>query len=122
MLRRRAADHLVASEARLERRNPGLARDGHRAVTVQARDPVLTGVDVVTKEDWLTGARQPPRVADDGSFVRWRRLAALCHGRGEGGGDGHGYRGTHPGPTPPLRHQSRTIASVSRVYVTTPAP
>src|SRR2546426_12528912 len=77
MRRRRPADHLVASEARLERRNPGLARDGHCAVTVQAGDPVLTGVDVVTKEDWLTGTRQPPRVADDGSFVWWRRLAAL---------------------------------------------
>src|SRR2546425_9305804 len=44
MRRRRPADHLVASEARLERRNPGFARDGHCAVTVQAGDPVLTGV------------------------------------------------------------------------------
>src|SRR2546426_9729189 len=37
---------------------------------------------------------------------------------GRGGGDGHGYRDTHSGPTTPLRHQSRSMANVSCVYGT----
>src|SRR5947209_2500912 len=78
MGRRGAADHLMTAEAGLHRGDPRLARDGHRAVTVQARDLILTGVDVVTEEDGLAGTLQPPRVADDESLVAGRRLTILC--------------------------------------------
>src|SRR2546427_8129855 len=47
----RAADHLMTAEAGLYRWDPGLARDGHRAVAVQAGDLILAGVNVVTKEE-----------------------------------------------------------------------
>src|SRR5207237_9854940 len=64
-----SADHLMTAEAGLHRRDPRLARDGHRIVTVQAGDLILAGVDVVTEEDRLAGTLEPPRVADDGSLV-----------------------------------------------------
>src|SRR2546428_153150 len=63
MGRRGAADHLMTAEAGLHRGDPRLARDGHRAVTVQAGDLILTGVDVVTEEDWLAGILLPPLVS-----------------------------------------------------------
>src|SRR5256885_2584304 len=57
-----AADHLMTAEAGLHRRDPRLARDSHRTVTVQAGDLILAGVDVVTEEDRLAGAPQPAPV------------------------------------------------------------
>src|SRR6266511_375614 len=51
--RRRAADQLMTTDARLQRRNPRLARDGDGRVAVQAGNLILAGVDVVTKEDRL---------------------------------------------------------------------
>src|SRR6266705_999538 len=114
MRRCRAADHLVTAEARLERRNPRLARDRHGAVTIEAGNLVLTGVDVVAEEDGLPGAFEPPRVADDGSFVGWSWLTGLCRGRD---GDRQCDRDAPPDPDPttPLRHQSRSMANVSFV-------
>src|SRR5437773_900546 len=67
--RRRPADHLMASEAGLHRRDSRLARDRHRAVTVEAGDLILPGMDVVTKKNWLAGTLELPRVADDGRLV-----------------------------------------------------
>src|SRR5207244_13574284 len=67
--RRRPADHLMASEAGLHRRDSRLARDRPRAVTVEAGDLILPGMDVVTKKNWLAGTLELPRVADDGRLV-----------------------------------------------------
>src|SRR5882724_4723654 len=103
-----AADNLMTTEAGLHRGDPRLARDGHGAVTVQAGDLVLTGVDVVTEEDRLAGALQPPRVADDGSLVARRRLTGLCRGRK---GDRQCDRDTGPDPPTPLRHPERSMAN-----------
>src|SRR6267378_4722150 len=108
MGRRRAADHLMTPEAGLHRGDPRLARDGHRTVTVQAGDLVLTGVDVVTEEDGLAGTLEPPRVADDGSLVARRRLTGLCRGRE---GDRQCDRNAGPDPPTPLRHPERSMAN-----------
>src|SRR5436853_6386755 len=64
-----SADHLMTTEAGLHRRDPRLARDGHRIVTVQAGDLILAGVDVVTEEDRLARPVEPPRVAGGGTLV-----------------------------------------------------
>src|SRR5882724_12597318 len=103
-----AADNLMTTEAGLHRGDPRLARDGHGAVTVQAGDLVLTGVDVVTEEDRLAGALQTPRVADDGSLVAIRRLTGLCRGRE---GDRQCDRNAGPDPPTPLRHPERSMAN-----------
>src|SRR3989454_6714359 len=105
-----AADDLMTAEAGLYRGDPRLARDGHGVVTVQAGDLVLTGVDVVTKEDGLAGTLEPPRVADDGSLVARRRLTGLCRDRE---GDQQCDRDAPPGPDPPtpLRHPERSMAN-----------
>src|SRR5438876_9756549 len=110
MGRRGAADQLMTAEAGLHRGDPRLARDGHRAVTVQAGDLILTGVDVVTEEDGLAGTLQPPRVADDGSLVAGRRLTSLCRGRES---DQQCDRDAPPGPDPttPLRHPEHSMAN-----------
>src|SRR4029077_3458646 len=104
----RAADDLMTAEAGLHRRDPGLARDGHRTVAVQAGDLILTGVDVVTKEYGLAGTLQPPRVADDGSLVARRRLTGLCRDRK---GDRQCDRDPGPDPPTPLRHPERSMAN-----------
>src|SRR5436309_8635913 len=105
-----AADYLVTAEAGLHRGDPRLARDGHRAVTIEAGDLILTGVDVVTEEDGLAGTLQPPRVADDGSLVAGRRLTSLCRGRES---DQQCDRDAPPGPDPttPLRHPEHSMAN-----------
>src|SRR5437870_945109 len=112
MGRRRAADHLMTAEAGLHRRDPRLARDGHGAVTIQAGDLILTGVDVVTEEDGLARTLEPLRVAEDGSFVPGCRLTGLCRGRE---GDQERDRDAPPGPDPttPPRHPERSTANVS---------
>src|SRR6266853_770156 len=103
-----ARHDLVTAEAGLHRGDPRLARYGHRTVTVQAGDLILTGVDVVAEEDGLAGTLEPPRVADDGSLVAWRRLTGLCRGRK---GDRQGDRDTGPDPPTPLRHPERSMAN-----------
>src|SRR6266571_3694435 len=109
MGRRGAADHLMTAEAGLHRGDPRLARDGHRAVTVQAGDLVLTGVDVVTEEDGLAGTGEFPRVGDDASCGGRCRLSVLRRGwAGNEESDSDAGRG----PTTPLRHQSRSMANV----------
>src|SRR2546429_2975033 len=110
MGRRGAADHLMTPEAGLYCGNPRLARDGHRAVTVQAGDLILTGVDVVTEKNGLAGTPEAPRVADDGSFIRGRGLTGLCRGRES---DQQCDRDAPPGPDPttPLRHPARSMAN-----------
>src|SRR6266568_5040818 len=110
MRRRRAADHLMAAEARLHRGDAGLARDRHRAVAVQTRHLVLAGVDVVTEEDGLARALEPPGVVDDGGREACSGLTSL---RGSGDGDRHGDRHTHPDPTTPLLHPERSMATGS---------
>src|SRR2546429_8243004 len=105
-----AADDLVAAEARLYRRDAGLARDGDGAVAVQTRHLVLAGVDIVTKEDGLTWALEPRRIADDGGLEARSRLTGL---RGGGDGDRQSDRHTHPDPTTPLRHPERSMATGS---------
>src|SRR5882762_11874061 len=105
---RRAADHLMTAEAGLHRGDPRLARDGHRTVTVQAGDLILTSVDVVTEEDGLAGTFEPPRVADDGSLVARRRLTGLRRGRE---GDRQCDRDAGPDPPTPLRHPERSMAN-----------
>src|SRR3989442_9113741 len=112
MRRCRAGDHLVAAEARLERRDPRLARNRHRAVAVQAGNLVLTGVNVVAKEDRLPGTGEFPRVANDGSRVGRRSLPVLRRG---GAGNEESDCEAGRGPTTPLRHQSRSMANVSCV-------
>src|SRR5438876_645585 len=107
---RGSADHLMTTEAGLHRRDPRLARDGHRIVTVQAGDLILAGVDVVTEEDRLAGTLEPPRVADDGSLVAWSGLTGLCRGR-EGNQQGDRHAG--PDVTTPLRHPKAPMANVS---------
>src|SRR5260370_6423259 len=104
----RATDDLMTAEAGLHRGDPRFARDGHRAVAVQAGDLILTGVNVVTKEDGLAGTLQPPRVADDGSLVARRRLTGLCRGR-----KADRQRDRDPGPDPPtpLRHPEHSMAN-----------
>src|SRR6266545_1861071 len=52
------ADQLMATDAGLQRGNPRLARHRHRGVAIQAGDLILAGVDVVTKEDRLTGTAE----------------------------------------------------------------
>src|SRR3989441_5647180 len=105
-----AADHLMTAEAGLHRWDPRLARDGHRVVTIQAGDLILTGVDVVTEKDGLAGTLETPRVADDGSFIRGRGLTGLCRGRES---DQQCDRDAPPGPDPttPLRHPARSMAN-----------
>src|SRR5438874_2128028 len=66
---RPAPDELMAPEAGLHRGNAGLTRDRDRRMTVEARNPVLPGVDVVPEEDRLAGTIQVSRVADDGSVL-----------------------------------------------------
>src|SRR6266571_8830018 len=105
-----AADDLMAAEARLYRRDAGLARDRHRAVAVQTRHLVLPGVDVVTEEDGLARPLEPPRIADDGGLEASSRLTGL---RGGGDGDRHSDRHAHPDPTTPLRHPERSMATGS---------
>src|SRR5207247_5467355 len=103
------ADDLVAAEARLDRGDPGLTRDGDGAVTVEAGDLVLAGVDVVAKEDRLTGTGEFPRVGDDASCGGRCRVWALRRGwAGNEESDSDAGRG----PTTPLLHQSRTMANV----------
>src|SRR5207302_586335 len=77
---RRTGDHLVTAETRLDRWDPGLTRDGDGAVTIEAGDLVLAGVDVVAKEDWLTGTGEVPRVGDDASGGGRCRLSVLRRG------------------------------------------
>src|SRR3989441_9905149 len=110
MRRCRAGDHLVAAEARLERRDPRLARNRHRAVAVQAGNLVLTGVNVVAKEDRLPGTGEFPRVANDGSRVGRRSLPVLRRG---GGRQEESDREGGPGPTTPPPPQSRSQGEVS---------
>src|SRR5437879_2718636 len=105
---RGTADYLMTAEAGLHRGDPRFARDGHRAVAVQTGDLILTGVNVVTKEDGLAGTLQPPRVADDGSLVARRRLTSLCRGRK---GDRQCDRDPGPDPPTPLRHPERSMAN-----------
>src|SRR5437867_5090309 len=107
---RGTADDLVTAEAGLHRGDPRLARDGHRAVTIQAGDLILTGVDVVTEKNGLAGTLEAPRVADDGSFGRGRGLTGLCRGRES---DQQCDRDAPPGPDPttPLRHPARSMAN-----------
>src|SRR5436309_7231467 len=107
---RGTADYLVTAEAGLHRRDPRLARDGHRAVTIQAGDLILTGVDVVTEKNRLAGTIEAPRVADDGSFMRGCGLTGLCRGRES---DQQCDRDAPPGPDPttPLRHPARSMAN-----------
>src|SRR5690242_614551 len=112
MGRRRPADHLVAAEARLERRNAGFARDRHGIVTVQARDLVLARVDVVSVAARLEGTIEPPRVADEGSLVAWSGLSRVCRGRE---GDHERDRDAGPDGTTPLRHPKAPMANVSVV-------
>src|SRR5947207_2142176 len=69
MRRRRAADQLVAAHAGLERRNPRFARNRGRVVAIHARDLVLPGMNVVTKEDRLARSLETAGVADDGGLV-----------------------------------------------------
>src|SRR5690349_13045898 len=102
------ADYLVAAPARLERRDAGLARDRHGAVTVQAGDLILPGVDVVTEEDRLAGTLESPRVVDDGSLVAWSGLIRLCRGRG--GGEEQRDRPAGPAAATPLRDPLAPIA------------
>src|SRR5436190_1901563 len=103
------ADDLVTAEARLHRGDSGLTRHGDRAVTIQAGDLVLAGVDVVTKEDRLTGTGKFPRVGDDASGGGRCGLSVLRRGwAGNEESDSDAGRG----PTTPLRHQSRSMANV----------
>src|SRR5688572_21765010 len=69
MRRRRAADQLMAAHARLERGNPGLARDRCRVMAVHAGDLVLSRMDVVAEKDRLARPLEVTRVADDGSLI-----------------------------------------------------
>src|SRR5207237_9975065 len=104
-----AADDLVAAEAGLDRWDSGLTRDGDGAVTVEAGDLVLAGVDVMAKEDRLTGTGEFPRVGDDASWGGRCRLSVLRRGwAGYEESDSDAGRG----PTTPLRHQSRSMANV----------
>src|SRR6266446_5361564 len=73
MGRRGAADQLVAPDAGLERRDSRLAGDRGRVVAVHARDLILPGMDVVSKEDRLAWPLEITGVADDGSLERGRR-------------------------------------------------
>src|SRR5256886_2008501 len=106
---RRAADHLVAAEAGLDRWDSGLTRDGDGAVTVEAGDLVLAGGDVMAEEGRLARTSEFPRVGDDASWGGRCRLSVLRRGWG-------GYEGSDSdarrGPTPPLRPQSRSMADV----------
>src|SRR5690348_1509280 len=115
MRRRGTADHLMTAEARLQRRDPGLARDRNGAMTIQTGDVVLPGMNVVTEEDRLAGTVEPAGIADDTSRgCRWS-LTGLRHRR-----EGHEQRDRDarahtPGPDPvtPLRHPERSMANVS---------
>src|SRR5207244_8300131 len=79
------------------------------AVAVEAGDLVLAGVDVVAKEERLTGTGEFPRVGDDASCGGRCRLSVLRRGwAGNGESDGDAGRG----PTTPLPHQSRSMANV----------
>src|SRR4051812_24425156 len=82
MRRRRTADQLVTTHARLEGRNPRLARNRGRVVAIHARDLVLPGMDIVTKENRLARSVEIAGVADDGSSVprclRGSRLGLLA--------------------------------------------
>src|SRR2546425_8837769 len=105
-------NHLMAAKARLDRRDPRLARNSDRAVAVEAGDLVLAGVDVVTKEDRLPGTGEFPRVADDGGSEDRGTLSVLRRG---GAGNEQSDCDAGRGPTTPLRHQSRSMANVSCV-------
>src|SRR5437773_8547655 len=66
---RASADQLMAAHASLQRRNPRLAGDGGRVVTVHTRDLILPGMDVVAKEDRLARPLQAAGIGDDGCCV-----------------------------------------------------
>ena len=92
----------MAPEAGLHRGNAGLTRDRDRRMTVEARNPVLPGVDVVPEEDRLAGTIQVSRVADDGSVLGGRGLTGL---RRSGKSDCQSDADPGRDPTTPLRHQ-----------------
>src|SRR5689334_12690438 len=104
----------MTTEARLDGGDAGLTRDGDGAVTIEAGDPVLTGVNVVAEEDWLSGTLESPRVADDGSRDARGGLSCLRGGREA---DRQRDRDAdhsppHPrDPTTPLRHRRHSTAN-----------
>src|SRR2546426_7061207 len=69
MRRGRSADQLMAPHARLQRRNPGLARDRGGIVAVHAGDLVLPGMNVVAEEDRRARPLEIAGAAGDGGLV-----------------------------------------------------
>src|SRR5439155_26160815 len=73
-------------------------------------DLILTGVDVVSKEDRLAGTLEPPRITDDGRFGAGGGLTGLCRGR-ECDQQRDRDAPPSPDPTTPLRHPERSMAN-----------